>query len=56
MALDLFTFGPLVEISSFLLSASIRKLALIDVGHRVFDYAHEIFSLGNELIEFLWVF
>ena len=26
-----------------------RKLILTDVGRRVFDYAHEIFSLGNEL-------
>ena len=26
-----------------------RKLELTDVGSRVFDYAHEIFSLGNEL-------
>jgi len=26
-----------------------RKLLLTDVGRRVFDYAHEIFSLGNEL-------
>jgi LysR family transcriptional activator of nhaA len=26
-----------------------RKLTLTDVGHKVFDYANEIFSLGNEL-------
>jgi LysR family transcriptional activator of nhaA len=26
-----------------------RKLTLTDVGRKVFDYAHEIFSLGNEL-------
>ena len=26
-----------------------RKLTLTDVGLKVFDYAHEIFSLGNEL-------
>lgn len=26
-----------------------RRLELTDVGLRVFDYAHEIFSLGNEL-------
>ena len=26
-----------------------RRLILTDVGRRVFDYAHEIFSLGNEL-------
>ncbi|SMF81090.1 LysR family transcriptional regulator [Pseudobacteriovorax antillogorgiicola] len=30
-----------------------RKLTLTDVGHRVFDYAHEIFSLGEELRESL---
>lgn len=26
-----------------------RKLLLTDVGHRIFEYAHEIFSLGEEL-------
>ena len=30
-----------------------RKLVLNDVGKRVYDYAHEIFSLGNELRESL---
>ncbi|NRA68139.1 MAG: LysR family transcriptional regulator [Pseudobacteriovorax sp.] len=33
-----------------------RKLVLNDVGKRVFDYAHEIFSLGNELRESLGQF
>ncbi len=30
-----------------------RKLHLTDIGRRVFDYAHEIFSLGKELRESL---
>jgi LysR family transcriptional activator of nhaA len=30
-----------------------RKLALTEVGQKVLDYAHEIFSLGNELRESL---
>lgn len=33
-----------------------RKLRLTDVGQRVFDYAHEIFSLGSELKESLGAF
>lgn len=33
-----------------------RKLLLTDVGRKVFDYAHEIFSLGNELKDSLGAF